>query len=431
MIIHIVESGDTLINVANTYGVDIVNLAADNGLEVNSELVVGQALAVQIPEIVHTVVRGETITSIAKTYGTTAINLLRNNFRLGGVSRLNVGEKIIIKYREDNVKRDISVNSYAYPYVKSGLLREQLPYLTYFTPFTYGIGNEGALVLLDDTEMLKLAGEYGVSTLLHLSTLTEGGNFSSEQASLIFNNQVYQNRLIDQIISVVTEKGYGGVDVDFEFINPEEKYEYIAFLQELRLRLETLGLPLFSALAPKTSDDQRGTLYEGHDYAGIGAAVNYVLLMTYEWGYTYGPPMAVAPLPSVRRVLEYALTRVSSSKIFLGIPTYGYDWTLPYVKDSGVGAPSISPVEAIDIARKNRADIRYDNTAQAPWFIYTDDDGRMHEVWFEDVRSITAKFRLADEYGLYGIGYWNSMRDFPQNWVALNSNYNITNLSLI
>ena len=289
MIIHIVESGDTLINVANTYGVDIVNLAADNGLEVNSELVVGQALAVQIPEIVHTVVRGETITSIARSYGTTAINLLRNNFRLGGISRLNVGEKIIIKYRDDNVKRNISVNSYAYPYVKSGLLREQLPYLTYFTPFTYGIGNEGALVLLDDTEMLNLAGEYGVSTLLHLSTLTENGNFSSEQASLIFNNQIYQNRLIDEIISVVTQKGYGGVDVDFEFINPEEKYEYISFLQELRLRLEALGLPLFSALAPKTSGNQKGTLYEGHDYAGIGAAVNYILLMTYEWGYTYGP----------------------------------------------------------------------------------------------------------------------------------------------
>ncbi len=431
MIIHIVESGDTLIGVANTYGVDIINLAADNGLEVNSELVVGQALAVQIPEIVHTVVRGETITSIAKSYGTTAINLLRNNFRLGGISRLNVGEKIIITYRDDNIKRNISVNSYAYPYVKSGLLREQLPYLTYFTPFTYGIGNEGALVWLDDTEMLGLADEYGVSTLLHLSTLTEGGNFSSEQASLIFNNQAYQNRLIDEIISVVTQKGYGGVDVDFEFINPDEKYEYISFLQELRLRLETLGLPLFSALAPKTSDDQRGTLYEGHDYAGIGAAVNYILLMTYEWGYTYGPPMAVAPLPSVRKVVEYALTRVSASKIFFGIPTYGYDWTLPYVKGSGVGAPSISPVEAIDIARKHGADIRYDETAQAPWFIYTDVDGRLHEVWFEDVRSITAKFRLADEYGLYGIGYWNSMRDFPQNWVTLNSNYNITNLSLI
>ena len=141
--------------------------------------------------------------------------------------------------------------------------------------------------------------------------------------------------------------------------------------------------------------------------------------------------MAVAPLPSVRRVVEYGLTRVSPSKIFLGIPTYGYDWTLPYVKDSGVGAPSLSPVEAIDIARRYRADIRFDETAKAPWFIYTDDDGRLHEVWFEDVRSIGYKLNLAEEFDLFGLGYWNSMRDFPQNWVYLNANYNIENLSLI
>ena len=127
MTIYIVRSGDTLTNVANMFGVDILNLAADNGLEVNSELVVGQALAIQIPEIVHTVLRGETITSIAKSYGTTAINLLRNNFRLGGNSRLSVGERIIISYKEDNIKRSISVNSYAYPYVENNLLREQMP----------------------------------------------------------------------------------------------------------------------------------------------------------------------------------------------------------------------------------------------------------------------------------------------------------------
>ena len=64
-------------------------------------------------------------------------------------------------------------------------------------------------------------------------------------------------------------------------------------MQELRLRLNQLGYPLFSALAPKTSDNQKGVLYEGHDYAGIGAAVNFVLLMTYEWGYTFGPPYVI------------------------------------------------------------------------------------------------------------------------------------------
>ena len=45
---------------------------------------------------------------------------------------------------------------------------------------------------------------------------------------------------------------------------------------------------VIAALAPKTSPIQRGALYEGHDFAAVGAAVDGVLLMTYEWGYTYG-----------------------------------------------------------------------------------------------------------------------------------------------
>ena len=429
MEIYVVKSGDTLTAIADRNGVRLINLAADNGLEADSGLVVGQALVIQIPEVVHIVERGETLAEIANKYNTSSIQLLRNNIRLSGIDRIVTGDEIIIKYKGEEKNRTFAVNSYAYPYVSYKLLRQQLPYLTYFTPFTYGISESGGLVIPDDEELIRIAKEYSVNTLLHLSTLTEGGNFSSSRATLVFDNENIQNLIIDELISVIEEKGFGGLDVDFEFINPDERYDYIRFLQELRLRLNQLGYPLFSALAPKTSDNQKGVLYEGHDYAGIGAAVNFVLLMTYEWGYTFGPPQAVAPLNRVREVVEYALTRISSSKMFLGIPTYGYDWTLPFVK-GGAGAPSISPVEAVNLALKYGAEIQYDENAQSPWFRYTDDDGRLHEVWFEDARSILAKLSLAEELALFGVGYWNSMREFPQNWVTLNANYNILNYSL-
>lgn len=429
MIIHVVSGGETLTGIAREYNVNIQDLAADNGLEPNLPLVVGQALAVQIPEVVHTVQRGETLSRIARQYGTTALELLRNNFKLGGSERISTGTTINISYSSGQKTKSFASNSYAYPYINPSLLRKQLPYLTYFTPFTYGISESGGLVYQNDEFMRNAANEYGVKNLLHLSTLTENGGFSSERATLIFENEVLANALIDEITDYASGEGFGGVDVDFEFIKPSEKYDYIRFLQELRLKLNPRGLELFSALAPKTSDSQSGTLYEGHDYAGIAAAVNYVLLMTYEWGYTYSEPMAVAPINSVARVVRYALTRMPSDKIFMGIPTYGYDWVLPHVP-GGAGAPSISPVEAVNLARRYGADILYDETAQAPWFRYADDDGRLHEVWFEDVRSITAKLALAASFDIYGIGYWNSMRDFPQNWVTLNAEYNIINFSL-
>ncbi len=424
MIIYTVKPGDTLSAIANQYEVNLIHLRADNGLRPNDTLVVGQALTIQIPELVHTVQSGETLFDIARTYGTTVYQLFRNNYFLGGRPAISAGTELVIRYQNQGEKGSFVTNSYAYPYIEDSLLREQLPYLSYFTPFTYGLSATGNLLPLNDEALLQTTSEYASLPLLHLSTLTEQGNFSNERASIIFNDSAQQEQLIEEILSTVQEKGFAGVDVDFEFIFPEERYDYIAFLQNLRLRLNPLGYPLLSALAPKTSDTQRGVLYEGHDYAGIGAAANAVLLMTYEWGYTFGPPLAVAPIQNVRRVVDYALTRISRRKIFLGIPTYGYDWTLPYERGNP-GAPSLSPIEAVNLARQFGAEIQFDETAKSPWFRYTDDTGNLHEVWFEDARSIQAKLDLAREYNLLGLGYWNSMREFPQNWVVLNNEYTI------
>ena len=167
-----------------------------------------------------------------------------------------------------------------------------------------------------------------------------------------------------------------------------------------------------------------GLLYEGHDYAAVAQNTDAVLLMTYEWGYSYSPPMAVAPLPSVRRVVEFALTEMPPEKIFLGFPNYGYDWTLP-----GTGerprARSLGNEAAVRLAVEQGAEIRYDETAQTPWFSYTDADGQPHEVWFEDVRSSQAKFSLLPQYHLRGLGYWNFMRPFTANFSLLNAKFRL------
>ena len=164
-------------------------------------------------------------------------------------------------------------------------------------------------------------------------------------------------------------------------------------------------------------------MYQGHDYHGLGEAADGVLLMTYEWGYAFGPPMAVAPLDQVRRVVEYALTEIPADKIWLGIPNYGYDWLLS--APQGSRARSLSNPEAVALAARHYAAIRFDPRAQAPWFRYVDGQGQEHEVWFEDARSIRSKLALAAELELYGVGYWNLMRPFPQNWAVLNALYEI------
>ena len=178
------------------------------------------------------------------------------------------------------------------------------------------------------------------------------------------------------------------------------------------------------ALAPKTSAEQPGLLYEGKDYGGLGEAANQVLLMTYEWGYSYSEPMPVAPLPNVTAVLDFATSQIPNNKIFLGIPLYGYDWPLPFVAGQ-TQARSISCERAVELARDHQSAIEYDTTAQAPHFRYRDRAGQQHEVWFEDVRSLSAKFELIKEYGLNGAGYWQIMRFFRANWLLLADTFQI------
>jgi spore germination protein len=184
-----------------------------------------------------------------------------------------------------------------------------------------------------------------------------------------------------------------------------------------------------TALAPKTSDDQPGALYEGHDYALLGEAADAVLLMTYEWGYTYGPPMAVSPIKPVRDVVDYALTRIPAEKILLGISNYGYDFTLPYIQ--GVSrATSLSTRRAFTLASQKGAEIFFDDTVLAPYFDYTADDGSSHRVWFEDVRSISARLRLMAEKSLRGALWWNLNRENNQSLIAINDLINIKPLLL-
>lgn len=421
MDIHVVRKGDTLYTISLQYGVSMSRLIGDNQLPDPAQLVVGQTIVIRYPRQIHVVRPGENLYAIARQYGVSIRQLRRNNPVLEGGSSIYPGQTLVIAY-EQTPDTPLWVNAYAYPFIDRGLLQRTLPFLTYLTPFTYGITPEGGLVEPEDAALIQAARSAGTAALMHLSTLTPEGGFSNELAHLVLTDEQVQSALVENITAMLGEKGYQGLDVDFEYVFPEDGPAYAAFIARLSRTLNPLGYPVIVALAPKTSSQQRGLLYEAHDYAAIGAAANEVLLMTYEWGYAYSEPMAVAPLPNVRRVVEYALSEIPAEKIWLGIPNYGYDWPLP-VTPGQTRATSISNRYAVELARRYSAEIRYDEQAQSPWFRYADENGRQHEVWFEDARSIRAKLGLIREYGLKGAGYWNLMRPFPQNWVVLNAEF--------
>ncbi|MBQ9393813.1 MAG: LysM peptidoglycan-binding domain-containing protein [Oscillospiraceae bacterium] len=419
MSIHVVSAGQTVSSIAAQYGVSPVTLARLNELPPGGELAVGQALVVQFPTQTHTVTPGETLFGIARRYGVTVRSLYRNNFFLHGQSVLRPGEELTVSLRAPTGNA-LTVGGYAYPSISRGLLDQQLPYLTDLMPFTCGVTPEGTLLPLADEALLTAARRQQAQPRMSLSTLTADGGFSRDDAAAVLTDPERTERLVQAVADAVLNRDYAGVDVDFEYLGRELAQPFVAFITSLHRRLAPSGKTVWVALPPKTGDDQPGQLYEGHDYAALGAAADAVLLMTYEWGYTYSEPRAVAPLPQVEQVLRYALSRIPAEKLLLGLPTYGYAWELPYRE--GTAARSLSPQEAVALARTSGAAIQYDETAQSPWFRCRIGSTE-HEVWFEDARSAQAKLTLVGRYGLRGVGLWNLMRLFPQLCLLLNQQF--------
>lgn len=417
MLLHTVTAGETMFSIARIYGVPAKNLIADNGILNPERLPVGTVILVTEPISTHTVAGGETLYAIARRYGISLRTLWRNNLFLRGGTELTPGDVLYPDVKKEPLGA-YSVGGYVYPYVKQPVLEQTMSLISGIMPFTYGFRPDGSLLPLNDNTIIDTAFRYSVSPVMHLSTLTEQGNFSTALAEALLADVSVQQALTENLLAELRRKNYYALDVDFEFLGAKNAESYAGFLARLREKLNAAGFPVLAALAPKTSDTQPGTLYEGHDYAAIGEAVNSVLLMTYEWGYTYGPPMAVSPIQPVRRVVEYALTRIPAGKIFLGISNYGYNFTLPYVQGLSE-AESLSVEEAIRLAGEKGAEIRYDGTVEAPFFVYTE-NGEEHRVWFEDARSLSARLRLLPEYGLRGALYWNFDRPNPQNLALLN-----------
>lgn len=422
MTIYVVQPGDSVYTIARGHRVPAERIITQNGLSNPAKLTPGQALVIQYPKQLYTVQRGDTLGDIAVRFGTTVNTLWQNNPQLNGNDRLYPGQGLIISYTQDKIGK-LAVNGYAYPNINRQVLRKTLPYLTYLSVFSYGFQPDGSLISQNDREIIATAKEFGVAPLMVLTTINQQGQFSSEQAHRLLNDPKEQCALINTLRREMLSRGYSGVDVDFEYIPQGDAQAYSEFIARLTNELAPSGLTVMTALAPKTSADQPGLLYEAHDYGALGRASQDVLLMTYEWGYSRSEPMAVAPVNKVEQVLRFATSVIPSDHIFMGVPNYGYDWPLPYVAGQTV-AKALSNVDAIDQAIRVGAFIQYNDTAQAPWYDYWQNNVE-HEVWFEDARSIRAKLLLAKEYNLRGISVWNIMQYFPQLWMVLNSLFEI------
>lgn len=393
--IYEVRRGDTLTAIARRAGVTVSQITALNRLP-SPALVPGQALL--IPSTRYVVQPGDSLWEIARKSGVQLSDLQRANPGLG--TTLQPGQVVQIPPPDPYPAEVIGY----LPVLDPGVTAEDVAawgrVLTFVAVFAYRVDSRGNLTTIDDAAAIQAARRAGASPLMSIANLGEGGRFSPEIAQSILTDPGARERVLDSVMATVEEKGYDGVDADIENIPRPMREPYVAFL---RLFKERLGRRLLNvAVSPQV--DEEFEYGRGHDYAGIGRVADRVYIMNYEYHWAGGPPGPPAPLPQIRRVLEYATSLMPRQKVLNGISVTAYDWPLPDTPERrGLG---ISSTAALALAVRTQSPIQYDEEAETPWFRYTE-DGQSHEVWFEDARSLMAKLRLARELGLGGTGIWH------------------------
>lgn len=424
MTVYVVKRGDTLWSIARQFGVSVNTIVEANGIEDLPHLVIGQALVIPGEARTYIIRQGDSLWSVARRFGVTAERLAEYN-RISNPALIYPGLEIRIP-SESKSFGNIEINAYVEHEAgeaASGYVEEAAPYLTYISPFSYQVNEDGTLNNINDEGIIRAARENNVAPLMIITNF-RNGNFDTQLAHTILSNETIQQNLINNVISTMRNKGYFGLNIDFERIAPADRQLYNNFLRRITTQLHNNNFVVSTALAPKTTDVTTGAWHGAHDYRAHGEIVDFVIIMTYEWGWSGGPPMAVAPINEVQKVLDYAVSVIPRNKIMMGAPLYGYDWSLPYTP-GGEWARRISPDGAVRLAARVGAQIQYDETAQSPHFNYRDENGVEHVVWFEDARSMKAKNEMAANMRLRGISYWVLGQSFVQNWTLLNNMFNI------
>lgn len=424
MTIHVVQSGETIFSISELYKIPVDRLIIENGITNPNNLAIGQTIVIVQPKILYTVQAGDSLDSIAKQYNVSPMEILRNNPYLSDREYIYTGEIIVIEY-QTNKTRAIATSGYIFPYVDTSVLTKTLPFLSYLTIFNYRATGEGEIITnADDTELVQLAISYDVAPMMFVSTITEEGVTNHEVNLKILNNPSIQDRLIEGYLQILKKKGYYGINIYLEEISLDNIDSISVYLKKASEIFHSEGYRIVITITPIKSIDDTDFSFDKLDYSKITEYVDGIIFASYDWARTFGYPNSIFPINVLNELLNYAVSIIPSEKIFLGLTTVGYEWTLPYVPGA-TEATVITNNSAIRIAANNNIPIQFNESYQSPYLYYLDGDAISHVVWFKDARSFDARAALVGEYDLQGLSLWTIMIFDAQMWLIINNRYYI------
>ncbi|MBN8209795.1 LysM peptidoglycan-binding domain-containing protein [Bacillus sp. NTK071] len=418
MAIHTVMVGDNLWGISIAYGVSIATIKTVNGL-FSDRLVPGLTLYIPdqaLPERYYQIKPGDTYWKLSQQFQTSIQAIMTANPTINP-NALPIGLRIRIptpeKYRMQTLVFFDALSGA--PYLD--MLNDLADSITYLAIFTYSFTAEGELLTIDDNLILQRTKALNIKPLLVISNY-ENRMFSPALADVVLKDPIRRKTLVQGLVKKVKEKGYAGVSIDFEFVPADRRNDFTAFLKELKLGLGNLILQL-NAHA-KSSDMATNRLVGFLDYKATGEIVDIVSVMTIDYGYAIGPPDPIAPVWWIEQVMMYATGQINRRKIMMAISLYGYNWTVPRQGDAAM----IPNQNAQNRALEGWIPIQYNPTAQAPNYSYNLMN-KEHIVWFEDIKSLTAKYKQMEAYNLLGSTYWRLRFPFPQNWAYVKKNIDV------
>lgn len=422
MVKHIVQSGDTVDSIANQYGINPERLILENEITDPNRMATGGTLLIVYPKQTHIVQEGDTLSSIAEAYNISWIELLKNNPYIVDREGLTVGEEIVIQF-EDESKSSITINGYAFPYISREVLRKTLPFLTYLTIVGYQVFSDGSINNINDTEIIQIALDYGVASIMHIFTHSEETIDYSSFHTILHDNAM-QDMLIYNILTMLSTKGYYGANIETPYIYPQDKDIYVEFLNKLSRQLNDEGFILLTTISPSNIEITSGITYFGIDYVGISQASNNVIYnLSYDWANPYELPKAAFSFEIITNGVSNASTQIEPSKMLIGITSIGYHWVFPYVSGTTV-TTFINHSNAANIARDYGIPIQYNEINRSSYIHYIE-GGIENMVLFKDVRSMESYADLIKEYNLSGISFFNIMYYFPKTWLLFHSQFEI------
>ncbi len=419
MAIHVVKSGESLWAISRQYDVPISTISQVNGLLSLDLLVPGLALYIPGDELsirTHQISAGDVLWKLAYRYNTSISSILSANPGINP-NLLSIGQRLNIPSPN---KLSLSLLGFIVPVSLEASLAvfdTVANQLTYLAIVAFSLTQEGyAYVLLDDRQLVSRSRQSNVVPLLMIRNIFNGG-FSAELIGNVLGNPIYRNNLVRSLVRLASQRGYGGVSIDFEFIPPQRRNEFTLFLTDLKRELG--GLILHVNVHAKSEDLPTNRIVGGYDYRAIGNAADIVAVMTMDYGYPTGPPDPIAPINWVEEVVQYAVTQINPRKLQIAIALYGYD---KIVNTTITRAMSVQSAQ--NQAISTGSVIEYDTIAQSPWYRYYQMNVE-HIVWFEDIRSFIEKYRLMDVYQLLGTTFWHIGLPAPQNWAYIRNHIQV------